>query len=390
MPMCSARGSDVEISPWGAAVAGLLALGIAIGIGRFVYTPILPLMVEALGWTRFTAGLVASANFAGYLVGALLAAGSLPGPRRLWLIGALLASTVTTGLMGFTPSEPVLLALRFVGGVASAFVLILVSAIVLEALARTGRSQLSSVLFAGVGCGIAASAALVSELRAAGADWSDLWVASGFASLAGTIGTTVLLPSEPRREAAGPRRLIGFGSAPSGLPRLIAAYGLFGFGYVITATFLVAVVRGSPRIRPLEPVIWIVFGLAAVPSVAIWNHVARRIDIARAYGLACIVEAVGVVVSVAWRSMIGVFLAAVLVGGTFMGLTSLGLIRGRRFAGSDTRRVFALMTSAFGLGQIIGPSFAGALYDRLGTFAVPSAFAVAALVVAAALSTRQA
>jgi predicted MFS family arabinose efflux permease len=388
MPMGSVTASHVNVSPWGTAVAGLLALGVAVGIGRFVYTPILPLMVEALGWTRLTAGIIASANFGGYLVGALLAAGPLPGSRRLWLIGALLASSATTGLMGVPASLPAFLALRFIGGVASAFGLILISAIVLEVLARAGRAELSSVLFAGVGCGIAVSATLVSALRAIGAGWSELWVASGIAALAGTIGTALLLPRECWREIAAPKVSAGFSLRLAGLPRLIAAYGLFGFGYVITATFLVAIVRGSRILRPLELEIWIVFGLAAVPSVAIWNRIARPIGVARAYAVACIVEAVGVVVSVAWQSIFGVFLAAVLVGGTFMGLTSLGLIRGRHFGGGDARRVLALMTTAFGFGQMIGPSFAGALYDRFGNFAVPSAFAVLALVAAASLSTR--
>ncbi|HTU53112.1 MAG TPA: YbfB/YjiJ family MFS transporter [Acetobacteraceae bacterium] len=382
------RESEGSVAPWRAAMAGLLALGVAIGVGRFVYTPILPLMVQALGWTRFTAGLVASANFAGYLVGALLAAGPLAGSRRLWLIGALLASAATTGLMGATSSVDAFLVLRFVGGVASAFVLILISAIVLEALARARRLGLSSVLFAGVGSGIAVSAAMVSLLRAAGAGWGALWVATGIASVAAAIGVVMLLPAEQRREDGRGETPSRRGTSRGGLSRLVGAYGLFGFGYVITATFLVAIVRGSPHFRPLEPEIWVVFGLAAVPSVIIWNNVAGRIGIARAYAIASVVEAIGVAVSVAWQSMVGVFLAAVMVGGTFMGLTSLGLILGRQFAGGDARRVFALMTSAFALGQIIGPSFAGTLYDRLGSFDVPSMVAAAALVAAAGLVAR--
>lgn len=382
------RESEGSVSPWRAAVAGLLALGVAIGVGRFVYTPILPLMVQALGWTGFTAGLVASANFAGYLVGALLAAGPLAGSRKLWLIGALLASAATTGLMGATSSVDAFLALRFVGGVASAFVLILISAIVLEALVRAGRPHLSSVLFAGVGSGIAVSAAMVSLLRAAGAGWGALWVATGIASLGAAIGVVMLLPAERRHGERRSDRPSLDEASRRGLWRLVGAYGLFGFGYVITATFLVAIVRGNPHFRPLEPEIWVVFGLAAVPSVVLWNDVAGRIGIARAYAIASVLEAVGVAVSVAWQSMAGVFLAAVMVGGTFMGLTSLGLILGRRFAGGDARRVFALMTSAFALGQIIGPSFAGWLYDRLGSFDVPSLAAAAALVAAAGLVAR--
>ncbi|HET6182978.1 MAG TPA: YbfB/YjiJ family MFS transporter [Acetobacteraceae bacterium] len=367
-----------------AALAGLVSLAVAVGIGRFVYTPILPLMVEALGWSKLTAGLVASANFAGYLAGALFAAGALPGSRRLWLVGALLASALTTLAMGLTASEAWFLALRFAGGVASAVALILASAIVLEILAAAGRSGLSAVLFAGVGCGIAASAVLVTAMRGAGARWDGLWFGSGAASLAGVLCVALLLP---RERAIGPKPNGGpKAGRADGLLLLVLAYGLFGFGYVITATFLVAIVRADAALRPLEGAIWIVFGLAAAPSVALWTRTAARVGLARAYAIAALVEAVGVIVSVSWRSPLGVFLAALLVGGTFMGLTALGLMRGRLFAAGDPRRVLAVLTSAFGLGQIIGPSFAGALYDRLGSFAVPSAAAAAALILAALLS----
>src|SRR5258708_9906132 len=111
----------VDRSPITIALGGLIAMAIGIGIGRFVYTPILPPMLAALGLSKATAGLIASANFAGYLVGALGAAGAtLPGSRRLWLLGALVTSAVTTGAMGFSEWVPTFVLLRFAGGVASA------------------------------------------------------------------------------------------------------------------------------------------------------------------------------------------------------------------------------------------------------------------------------
>jgi len=369
-----------------AALAGMVALAIAIGVGRFVYTPILPVMVEALGMSRVSAGLLASANFAGYLVGALFAAGRLRGARRAWLMGALVASGLTTGAMGLGTDVTAMLALRFAGGAASAFGLVLASTIVLEVLAEAGRVRLSSLLFAGVGVGIVVSAVLVSGLRAAGFGWAALWVASGALSLGGAGVVAVLMPAGVA--AAGVRRG-GGGVVSPALVRLVLAYGLFGFGYVITATFLVAIVRGEAGLRAMEPVIWVVVGLAATPSVALWTWVAGRIGLARAFALAAIVEAVGVVASVAWRSEAGVFVAAVLVGGTFMGLTALGLVRGRALAGGDARRVLALMTSAFGVGQIVGPVFAGWVAQGRGGFGVPSAVAAAALVMAAALVGRE-
>jgi predicted MFS family arabinose efflux permease len=172
----------------------------------------------------------------------------------------------------------------------------------------------------------------------------------------------------------------------AGLHRLIVAYGLFGFGYIITATFLVTIVRATPVIRALEPVIWIVFGVAAAPSVALWAWIARSLNISRAFALACVIEATGVMASMAWQTASGIFVAAVLVGGTFMGITALGLIQARALATGDPRRALALMTGAFGLGQIVGPAFAGIVSDRLGSFTVPSITAAVALLFAAALT----
>jgi len=173
----------------------------------------------------------------------------------------------------------------------------------------------------------------------------------------------------------------------SGLPTLIAAYGLFGFGYVITATFLVAIVRAKPELQALEAWIWVLFGFAAVPSVALWSWVGARIGLAIAFALACVTEAVGVAASVEWATVTGGCLSAVLLGGTFMGITALGLVGARRLSAGDARRTLAFMTAAFGLGQMIGPTFAGLIRDHTGSFVLPTVTAAVALVLAAILGS---
>jgi predicted MFS family arabinose efflux permease len=278
--------------------------------------------------------------------------------------------------------EPFLL-LRVVGGASSALVLVLASAIVLEHLTQARRPALSALHFAGVGCGIATSAVLVAALQRGGHGWPWLWEASGILSLGATAVVAVLLPQSA--SSAGQTSHRGSPMAEPALFRLVVAYGLFGFGYVITSTFLVEIVRTAPSTRALEPVIWVVFGLAAAPSVAMWAWIATRSGTVAAFGLACVVEACGVLASVAWPSVTGAFASAILVGGTFMGLTALGLVRARALAAADPRRVLALMTTAFGMGQIIGPGVAGILSDRFGSFAMPSATAVVALLIAAGL-----
>jgi predicted MFS family arabinose efflux permease len=302
------------------------------------------------------------------------------------LLGALVLSGVTTGAMGFCDTLPAFLLLRFVAGVASALALILSSALVLDRLAEFGRPELGALHFAGVGVGIALSAVVVAMLQGSGG-WPVMWQVSGVVSLAGALVVALLVPAVPDL-AVVPRPSRAVASDP-GLRRMTVAYGLFGFGYVITATFLVAIVRTTPAIRDLEPVIWIVVGLTAAPSVWFWSVLGRRIGLVTAFGVAALAEAVGVMASVFWPSPVGICVAAVLVGGTFMGLTALGLMRGRELALSDDpRRVMAAMTTAFGVGQIVGPALAGVVSDVTGGFAVPSVAAAVALVAAAWLGRR--
>ena len=354
-------------SPFTLASGGLLAMAAGIGVGRFVYTPILPPMVEALHLSKSAAGLIASANFAGYLAGAIIATLPLPGSRRSWLLGALVANAVCLAAMGLASSLALFLLLRLIAGLASAFVLIFASALVLDRLAHAGRSGLSAVHFAGVGTGIVISAVLVATLS----DWRVMWFASAILAVAASLAVALLIPTE---QHAGPRTRVN-GNAPW---PLIAAYGLFGFGYVITATFIVAQVRGSREIAHLEPYIWVLVGLGAAPSVALWGALARRWGILNGFAFAALVEAAGITASVVWESPATVIAAAILLGGTFMGLTALGLM-------AAAGRI-AMMTAGFGLGQIIGPIVAGALFDLTGSLRAPTLAAAAALLVAAALA----
>ena len=357
----------------------------AVGIGRFVYTPILPFMEVGIGLTKAEAGLIASANFVGYLLGALGASWqALQGERRTWLLVTLGLSTLTTGLMGFADSMSAFLALRFTGGVASAFVLVFASALVLDRLAEAGRSGLSAIHFAGVGCGIAVSAVMVAALAAAGHGWRAHWMASGAVSALALALAWVLVPvGSMTSRSAGPSRGV---RADRQLIDLIVAYGLFGFGYVITATFISTMVRSEIEIRALESVIWLVVGLAAVPSVALWTWIGRWWGNDRSLALACLVEGVGVAMSVLVTGELAVLVSAALLGGTFMGITALGLIRARDLSSGDPRRSLALMTAAFGLGQMIGPTFAGFAHSFGDSFRAPSLVAAAAQIIAAVLA----
>jgi predicted MFS family arabinose efflux permease len=369
----------------GLACGGLLAMAVAIGIGRFVYTPILPIMLENLAWSKAEAGLVASSNFLGYLIGALLAARPIAASRqRRGLIAALLVSATTTLGMAFQSHIAFLMGLRLLGGAASAFVIVLASTLVLARLSAAQRGNLSALHFAGVGVGIMLSAAVVSALLAAGAGWQAMWLWSGGMAILGTVLVAALIPGQTVVEVLPP--IISAVQSARGLPMLIIAYGLFGFGYVITATFLVTSVRLSAELRGLEAWIWVLFGFAAVPSVALWSWIAARIGTTMAFALACLAEALGVAASVEWTTVPGICLSAALLGGTFMGITALGFIAARQLSRADPQRAIGLMTASFAFGQMAGPTAAGYLFDRLGSLRMPSQIAAGALVVAAGLA----
>ena len=367
------------------AIGGFLAMAAAMGIGRFVYTPILPVMIKSLDWSKVDAGLVASANFLGYLIGALLVGrGMFAANPRPWLIVALAISSLTTGAMAISADPYVLMAIRFVSGVASAFMIVCSSTLVLERLSASGRGHLVSLHFAGVGGGIVISAIVVATLTASRVGWELLWLVTALvASILSLIAIALIPPgrsSSPETRPALDRR------DRTGLTGIAIAHGLFGFGYVITATFLVTLVRETPAIRPLEPWIWVIVGLAAVPSVPLWQWLGSRAGLLNAYAIACLVEAVGVAASVAWSSIAGICVSAVLFGGTFMGLTALGVMGARELSLRRPQWAIGITTASFGLGQMIGPTVAGFLSETTGSLEIATLLAAGALVLAAALA----
>lgn len=389
------------------ALAGMVALAVGLGVGRFAYTPILPHMLAQAGLDVPGAGWIASANFAGYLLGALLAATSVAARwRRAGLVAGLIASAVTTLAMGLMPARAdVWIALRLVSGVASAFVLIGASALVLDGLARRGRPGLSALFYAGVGLGIAVSAVLVDAAARLAASafppapvWSLAWTVLGYASLLAALAPAVILWRAERAGSVAAPAAAGSDAVPPvaenrrALARLIFAYGLFGFGYAVTATFVVAMARAEGLGGSAETAIWILVGLAAAPSVWAWSRVAARFGPSAAFRAALVAEGIGVaatalaVVLPPGGALAALLAGAFLLGATFMGITALGLMTARALAPGAPQRAVGLMTAAFALGQMMGPAVAASLTVHTGNFALASGLA-AAMLAGAALAT---
>ena len=379
-PLASPRISGISLAA--TAIAGAIAMAVAMGFGRFSYTPILPAMMADAGLSPADAGLIASANFVGYLAGAVLAAyGWAHDHERRIGLAALAATTLLLAAMGLTSSVLVYSIIRFLAGLASAFAMIFVSGIVLGQGLRAKSEHVPSVHFGGVGFGIALSSISVWAAPLAGvtgisSSQAD-WFTGALVALLGTAIVAVLLPGSHHVGNGGAREAPLTWTRP--LTVMTLTYGFFGFGYVITATFLVAMARGGSSGHSIEFVAWLITGVSAALSIYLWRFAVPRLGLTGVYAAGLLVEAVGLVLTVSLPAPVAPLVGGLMLGATFMMVTAYGLQIGRQLAPESPRRALAFMTAAFGVGQIVGPLVAGWLAERTGSFALPTLVAAGVL-----------
>jgi predicted MFS family arabinose efflux permease len=283
--------------------------------------------------------------------------------------------------MGLSSSVAVLALIRFLAGIASAFAMIFISGIVLGHGLLARSQHLPAVHFGGVGLGIALSSLCVWAPPLAGqaglSSSQGDWFTGALVGLIGTLLVAALLPGVPASGAGAVREKPLRWTRP--LTVMTLTYALFGFGYVITATFLVAMARDASGAHSVEFLAWLLTGLSAALSVYFWRIAVPRFGLAGVYAIGLLVEAVGLVLTVSLPSPYAPLAGGLMLGATFMMITAYGLQIGRQLAPESPRRALALMTAAFGIGQIIGPLVAGWLAERTGSFAVPTLIAAVVL-----------
>ena len=359
-----------------AATVGLLALASAIGIGRFSLTPILPLMQHDMGLTLAQGGWLATANYLGYLAGALICMAFAPRPARAIRWGLIGVAALTVA-MGLSRAPALWLAFRFAAGVASAFVLVGVSAWAMPILAQRNKDQWSGFVFAGVGAGIV-FAGLVG--LAAGLDaWGSrpTWIVMGVVAAALAFLLWRPLARNAVRTDAVASKIRG---VPHGAFVAAACYGLFGYGYIIPATFLPALARGYIDDPVVFGWVWPVFGIGAAISTLVAARFGRHLAPRRLWTGAQWALVAGVLAPVVSLNVATLLTAAVCVGGTFMVITMAGIKEVLRVAGAQASQGVGMMTAAFAVGQIAGPLTVSLLAGSGSAFTVASIIAALALV----------
>jgi predicted MFS family arabinose efflux permease len=357
---------------------GVLGMMVAMGIGRFAYTPVLPLMQRELGMTNAVAGWVASLNYLGYLAGAIGCA-LMPGMLRSSAVnvGALAACIASTFLMGATVSPVWWGVLRCTAGIASALLFVGIAVEVTELLTRHAFSRWVGALYGGIGLGIALSGIVVPLLGWIGG-WRSAWF--GMGAIAAALALAGVGLARKRDTAlAVPARSSGVRGGPGKIWLLSGAYFCEGFGYIISATFIVAIIAKTPGLESFAPWSWVAVGLAAAPSTVLWQLTSRRIGLRPALILAHTVQAAGILISIRAESAAVAGLAAALFGGTFLGIVTLVMAEATRRCAGTARQAAAVLTACFGAGQVIAPPLAGLLADSRGGFALPLLGAAAAV-----------
>ena len=343
--------------------AAMISLAIAVGVGRFAFTPLFPLMVRDGLLNNENGTLLAVSNYLGYLLGAMLA-GQIKVKPSFLLVFGLVSTAVVTGAVGWTSSVFVWALLRFFAGMTSAWTLIAASAWGLAWLASLRQQHLAGTIFAGVGLGIAAVGVFCAVSARFDVSASKIWVDS--ALLAGIFAlfpwiVSARSPSGISNAEDVVTQQSTSSNALSNTFGLVICYGLSGFGYILPATYLPAEARQLVNDPNVFGWAWPIFGLAAALSTVFVSLRLKRANRLHVWATSHFLMAIGVLLPAVWRTIASISIAAVLVGGTFVVATMVAMQEARARAETSATIVLARMTAGFALGQLLGPVIFGIL-----------------------------
>ncbi len=362
--------------------AGIFSLLLTFGVARFAYTPLLPIMQQQAGLGLAEAGWLAALNYAGYLSGALIASliSDLVLKDRLYRIG-LVVAIVSTAMMGLASDPWLWLLARVIAGLAGAAGMLLGTGLVLNGRFRQNHRPELGIHFGGIGLGIAGCSVAVWAMGGS-FDWREQWFAFTAIACLLIVPALAWLPApdtSPVTKSGAPMH--DNPPSPLFLRLFMAAYFCAGFGYVISATFIVAIVNGLPGLEGKGALAFLAIGLAAAPAAFNWDLIARYTGDLNALILAAVLQIIGIVLPVAVGGLIPTLFGALLFGGTFIGMVSLVLTMAGRYYPTRPAKMMGRMTLSYGVAQIIGPALVGWLATRLGNYSIGLYMAGAVMVV---------
>jgi MFS family permease len=369
--------------------AGIASLILMVGIARFAYTPMLPLMQQQAGLGVAQGGWLAAFNYVGYFCGAIIAANivDLVKKDRLYRLGLVVALITTVGL-GLTQSFWLWSVLRFFAGLSSAAGLLLGSGLVMHWLLRHQLRSELGIHFIGMGAGIFLTALFV-YLAAGQISWQQHWF------WLTAIGLLLAIPAWcwlPKPNTSGYNvsgdKMVDQPPSAQFIQTFMLAYFCAGVGYAVVITFIVAHVNQMSGQQNYGAITFMIIGLAAAPACIIWDLIARQLGNLNALFLAFVLQLVGMLIPILSPGLMWTFIGAALFGGTFIGLVSLVLTMAGRYFPNRPAKMMGKMTLSYGVAQIAAPAAAGVLAQWSGSYTLSIIIACGTMFVGCCLIYR--
>jgi len=359
-------GGSIAWDRYKVIFAGISAVILTVGVARFSYTPFLHTMIVETGLSRFAGGILATLNYVGYLIGALLVARLHEADSKFLLYRQLLVvAVVSTVAMAWTQNVYIWAALRVTSGLSSVAGMLLAAGFVFDWLRRNGFQAELGLHFARLGLGIVVSG-LAAIAMQDHLHWNEQWEAMGILGIFFFVPAWKWMP-KPTAIATS-SQAVTVSPARSWMLLVTLAYFCAGFGYVISATFIVAILETIPNLTGKGAWIWVLLGLAAIPASFIWDRIADRLGYIKALILGYILQIISIVIPAATDAFFPNLFAAFLFGITVTGIVSLMLsLVGRKYP-SNSSSAMAKLTATYGVSQIIAPAIAGVMAATWGGY----------------------
>lgn len=364
-------------------VLSMLALMIAMSISRFAYTPILPFMQQDTSMNNQNAGLLATFNYLGYLMGAIIPMFITIKSKVFDLKLYVMINVISVILMGFSEHFLIWSVLRIIAGVTSGTIFVVASNVALEALRMANKQSISGILYSAVGIGIFSSSIFIF-LYTQAQTWKATWIILGVVALMAGIIILTSMKDNPSisKHSTSSNQNQGKALNRAFIIPFSIAYFFEGAGYIVTGTFLVALIKTIPAYADYAALSWMFVGLGAMPATLIWSLFAEKIGYKKAIYSALILQIISVGLPIFSHHMLGLIVASMLFGATFLGLTTLFMSKSQELMYHTNQKLnlVSLLTVIYSVGQMIAPMIAGVLIGDSNNYQLALTFAMILLI----------
>lgn len=361
-------------------LAGILALIVGVGVARFVFTSLLPPMLEDYLSVTF-AGVLASINYVGYLAGSIFAVfiKDINAKVKYFRLGMVLC-VATTLVLGTSSSDAIWLISRIIAGFGAAMALVVGSAIVMTKLNMDNKTKAMGIHFSGIGFSVLVTDLIVRSVFVSEGDWRDAWIVlTVFGFLAAIYSMYILCFDKEIKQNVVTHKFDKSLFTPFVI-LLIFAYFTEGVGMVVQGTFLPDIINSLEGLEGYGSFTWTIVGLAGIPSCIIWMTLANKYGSVNIIIIAMILQIIGILIPALSANMYLNLFSGVLYGGTFVGLVALFMNLGGKLAGSNPVILMGALTTAYGVGQVGAPLYSVKLISLFGNYS--AALFVTAIIVA--------